>query len=70
MEREAHMALVKAWYEKNGYGPATGLPTRQTCERLNIAEVARRLAKDNPYKRWDGPPLRDLNDYLRGGKRF
>ena len=70
MEREAHMALVKTWYEKNGYDPATGRPTRQTCERLNIAEVAKRLAKDNPHKRWDGPPLRDLNDYPRGGKRF
>ncbi|UCD79703.1 MAG: aldehyde ferredoxin oxidoreductase [Desulfobacterales bacterium] len=70
IEREAHMALVRAWYEKNGYDPATGRPTRQTCERLNIVEVADRLAKDGPYKRWDGPPLRDLNTYPRGGKRF
>jgi len=64
------MALVRAWYEKNGYDPATGRPTRQTCERLNIAEVAERLAKDSPYKRWDGPPPRDLNAYPRGGKHF
>lgn len=48
MEREAHMTLVKTWYEKNGYDPATGHPTRQMCERLNIAEVAKKLAKDSP----------------------
>jgi aldehyde:ferredoxin oxidoreductase len=70
MERKEHMALVKAWYEKNGYDPETGQPTLQTCERLNIAGVAKRLAEDKPYKRWDGPPLRNLNDYPRGGKRF
>jgi aldehyde:ferredoxin oxidoreductase len=70
MEREAHMTMVRAWYEKNGYDPATGRPTRQTCERLSIAEVANRLTKDGPYKRWDGPPLWDLNAYPRGGKRF
>ena len=70
MERETHMALVRAWYEKNGYDPAIGRPTRQTCERLNIAEVANRLENDGPYKKWDGPPLRDLSFYPRGGKRF
>jgi aldehyde:ferredoxin oxidoreductase len=70
IERETHMALVRNWYEKNGYDPATGLPTRQTCERLNIAEVEIRLEKDGPYKKWDGPPLKDLNSYPKGAKRF
>ena len=70
LERETHMALVRNWYEKNGYDPAIGRPTRQTCERLNIAEVANRLENDGPYKKWDGPPLRDLSFYPRGGKRF
>jgi hypothetical protein len=70
LERETHMALVRICYENNGYEPATGRPTRQTCERLNIAEVADRLEKDGPYKRWGGPPLRDLSGCPRGGKRF
>ncbi len=70
MERKVHMDLVRTWFEKSGYDPITGHPTRQTCERLNIGEVATRLAKDGPYKKWDGPPLRNLNNYPRGGKRF
>jgi aldehyde:ferredoxin oxidoreductase len=70
LERKAHMSLVRDWYEENGYDPATGQPTRQTCERLNIVVVADRLAEVSPYKRWDGPPLRDLNTYPRIGKRF
>ncbi|MDX9787324.1 MAG: aldehyde ferredoxin oxidoreductase C-terminal domain-containing protein [Desulfobacterales bacterium] len=70
MERKTHLTLVRAWYEKNGYDTVTGRPTRQTCERLNIAEVAKRLEEDGPYNTWDGPPLRDLNSYPKGGKRF
>lgn len=69
-EREAHMALVKAWYEANGYDPETGLPTLENCERLGIVDVARTLSGDAPYKRWDGPLLKELASYPRGGSRF
>jgi aldehyde:ferredoxin oxidoreductase len=69
-EREFHTNLLRAWYEKNGYDTATGQPTRQTCERLNIAEVTKRLSEDGPYKIWDGPALRHLSSYPSGGKRF
>ncbi len=70
LEREVHMALVRAWYEKGGYDPATGRPTRKTCERLGIPEVAKRLVEDGPYQKWDGPPLRDLGAYPKGGEYF
>jgi hypothetical protein len=70
MERKIHMDMVKAWLEKTGYDSATGYLTRQTCERLNIGEVVTRLMKDSPYKKWDGPPLRNSNQYPKGGKRF
>jgi aldehyde:ferredoxin oxidoreductase len=69
-ERKAHMDMVKAWYEENGYAPETGLPTRETCERLNIAQVADALEKNAPYEKWDGPLLNDLSTYPTGGKRF
>jgi hypothetical protein len=64
------MALVQAWYQENGYNPETGLPTKETCERLNIAAVATTLAEDGPLKKWDGPLLMDLETYPKGGTRF
>ncbi|MFZ7127876.1 MAG: hypothetical protein ACOWWM_17095 [Desulfobacterales bacterium] len=63
------MALVGSWYERNGYDPATGRPTKQTFERLRIADIGERLEKDGPYPKWDGPPLRDPNAYPGGWKR-
>ena len=69
-EREAHMRMVKTWYESNGYDPATGRPTRQTCERLDIVNVADKLAAEGLYEKWDGPPLRHLDTYPNGGERF
>jgi len=70
VERSAHMALVRAWYERNGYDPETGRPTVELCDRLRIPEVFKRLAEENPYKRWNGPPLWDLDAYPTGGNRF
>ena len=69
-ERKAHMRMVKTWYTSNGYDPDTGRPTRQTCERLDIVDVADKLAAEGLYKKWDGPPLRSLDTYPNGGKRF
>ncbi|SCY63469.1 aldehyde ferredoxin oxidoreductase family protein [Desulfoluna spongiiphila] len=68
-EREAHMALVRSWYEENGYAPETGLPTAETCRRLGIGDVADTLAGEGPYSTWDGPLLMDLDAYPKGGKR-
>ncbi len=70
VEREAHMTLVRAWYAQNGYEPETGYPAKETCRRLNIEQVRERLVRESPYTRWNGPLLRDLNGYPRGGKRF
>lgn len=58
-------ALPLVWKDSLFDGLAEML-TRAT----GIPHTAERLAEDGPYERWDGPPLRDLNAYPRGGKRF
>jgi hypothetical protein len=46
MEREAHMALVKTWYEKNGYDPATGRPASDSI----LLRWQKGLPKTTPIK--------------------
>ena len=68
-EREHHISMVKAWYKKKGYSTQTGLPTRKSWENLGMGYAADILDKRLPCKKWDGPWLKDLSTYPRGGKR-
>ena len=67
-ERQEHGAMLKEYYQVHGYDEE-GIPSRQRLEKLGLSDVARRLFSEMPYAHWDGPPLRDLEDYPSGGTR-
>ena len=68
-QRLEHRRMVRAYYERHGYDPDTGIPKRETLQKLGIEAAADRLEGKAPYRVWDGPVLWDLNDYPRGGVR-
>ena len=68
-QRKAHVQMLRAYYQAQGYDPDTGIPSPETLKRLNISQIGTRLADDGPYPLWDGPPLWDLDSYPRGGTR-
>jgi hypothetical protein len=61
--------MLKAYYQKHGYDPDTGIPLPETLQRLGISEIGQRLKEDGPYPIWDGPHLWDLDAYPSGGDR-
>jgi aldehyde:ferredoxin oxidoreductase len=67
-QREEHAQMLRRDYQAHDYDPETGIPLRETLNRLAVPGIGKRLA-DGPYPTWDGPPLRDLESYPRSGTR-
>lgn len=68
-QRVEHAQMLRRYYREHGYDPDTGSPLPETLNRLDVAAIGKRLAEDGPYPNWDGPPLRDLESYPKGGAR-
>jgi len=45
LDRDRYNEALTSFYSMSGYDPDTGIPTRETLDRLGLSEVARDLAK-------------------------
>ncbi|MCU0571677.1 MAG: aldehyde ferredoxin oxidoreductase family protein [Syntrophobacteraceae bacterium] len=68
-ELERHGRMLVDYCRMHGYDPRTGAPTRRRLVDLNLEALADALERDAPYSKWNGPPLRPLESYPRGGRR-
>ena len=55
-----HEALLDSYYRARGWEVKTGIPTRETLEKLGLKYVADELEKNMPYPEWEGPPLEKI----------
>jgi aldehyde:ferredoxin oxidoreductase len=62
-ELREHNQMLTEYYALRGWDVHTGIPTRETLERLHLQLVADELEQNTPYPEWDGPPLRPLETY-------
>jgi len=56
-ELEEHERLLDGYYQQRGWDVKSGIPTRETLEKLGLKYVADELEEHGPYKEWIGPPL-------------
>ncbi len=68
-ERREHREMLREYYRVHGYDEESGIPLREKLMELDLPEVASMLFEGDRTENWDGPPLWDLDDYPRGGRR-
>lgn len=66
VEREEHEEMLEEYYELRGWDKDTGVPKRKTLEKLGLKFAADELKEKGPFSDWDGPPLRNLDEYPTG----
>ncbi|WP_222702304.1 aldehyde ferredoxin oxidoreductase family protein [Staphylothermus hellenicus] len=54
-ELEKHNKMVDEYLERRGCDPKTGVPKKETLQRLGLDYVIEDMEKE--YPEWDGPPL-------------
>lgn len=65
-ERKEHEDMLTEFFKVRGWDPETGIPTRDTLETYDLGFVADELEEYGPFPEWNGPPLRDLDEYPTG----
>jgi len=69
IERRVHREMLNEYYSVHGYDTLTGIPSKERLQSLGLDDVAETLHGEMPYPEWDGPLLRDPDDYPHGGTR-
>lgn len=62
-ELEEHERMLRGYYKLRGWDVKTGIPTKETLERLGLKYVADELESHGPYPEWDGPALWPSDKY-------
>ena len=57
-ELNNHEKLLDSYYKLRGWDVKTGIPARETLEKLGLKYVADELEKHGHYPEWAGPPLK------------
>jgi len=68
-EKAKHDKMLDGYYKLRGCDPNTGLPQRETMERLKLEKEAERLYSEDTLDNWDGPQLWPLDKYPSGTRR-
>ena len=56
-ELKKHEKLLDSYYKLRGWDLKTGIPTRETLEKLGLKYVADEIEKHGPYPAWEEPLL-------------
>ena len=57
-ELKEHERMLDEYYRKRGWDIKTGVPTRETLEKLGLKYAADELESHGPYPEWNGPVRR------------
>ncbi|MEW6222263.1 MAG: aldehyde ferredoxin oxidoreductase family protein [Candidatus Hadarchaeota archaeon] len=68
-EEKNHERMLTQYYQMRGWEEKSGVPTKDTLNKLGLHRVADELEANMPYPEWDGPPLWPLEKYPHGGNR-
>jgi aldehyde:ferredoxin oxidoreductase len=68
-ELARHEAMLDAYYALRGCDPKTGVPGEDALRTLGLDSAAKLLERNSGMDAWEGPPLRDLDDYPKGSRR-
>ncbi|MCD6183304.1 MAG: aldehyde ferredoxin oxidoreductase, partial [Thermovirga sp.] len=68
-EEAKHEKMLEAYYQLRGCDLETGLPTKETMEKLGLSQEAEKLYGSDTLENWDGPTLWPLDKYPSENRR-